>query len=72
MPNDRSSSLTDCSRRGLLCGGACVAAAGTLPLSSFARPDTVSSQNSRRSQRMNYVTTRDGVEIFYKDWGPKS
>lgn len=21
---------------------------------------------------MNYVTTRDGVEIFYKDWGPKS
>ncbi len=20
---------------------------------------------------MAYVTTRDGVEIFYKDWGPK-
>jgi len=21
---------------------------------------------------MNYVTTKDGVEIFYKDWGPKT
>ena len=21
---------------------------------------------------MNYVTTKDGVEIFYKDWGPKN
>ena len=21
---------------------------------------------------MNTVTTQDGVEIFYKDWGPKS
>ncbi len=20
---------------------------------------------------MAYVTTKDGVEIFYKDWGPK-
>lgn len=20
---------------------------------------------------MGYVTTSDGVEIFYKDWGPK-
>lgn len=21
---------------------------------------------------MGYVTTKDGVEIFYKDWGPKN
>ena len=21
---------------------------------------------------MGYVTTSDGVEIFYKDWGPKN
>ncbi|MCT6833111.1 MAG: alpha/beta hydrolase, partial [Acinetobacter baumannii] len=20
---------------------------------------------------MGYVTTKDGVEIFYKDWGPR-
>lgn len=21
--------------------------------------------------KMGYVTTKDGVEIFYKDWGPR-
>jgi non-heme chloroperoxidase len=72
MLNKAPSSPTDFSRRDLLCGGAGMAAAGALPLSSFAEPATVSPQSSRRSQRMNYVTTRDGVEIFYKDWGPKS
>jgi len=72
MPNKALSSSTDLSRRDLLCGGAGMAAIGTLPLQSSAQPATVSSRNTKRSRRMNYVTTRDGVEIFYKDWGPKS
>jgi non-heme chloroperoxidase len=72
MPNKALSSSTDLSRRDLLCGGAGMAAIGTLPLQSLAQPATVPPHNSKRSRRMNYVTTRDGVEIFYKDWGPKS
>jgi non-heme chloroperoxidase len=28
-------------------------------------------QEIARSAPMGFVTTRDGVEIFYKDWGPK-
>lgn len=72
MPNKALSSSTDLSRRDLLCGGAGMAAIGTLPLQSLAQHATVPPHNSKRSRRMNYVTTRDGVEIFYKDWGPKS
>src|SRR5690349_11943632 len=72
MASQALSSSTDLSRRDLLCGGAGMAAIGTLPLQSSAQPATVSPHSSRRSRRMNYVTTRDGVEIFYKDWGPKS
>jgi non-heme chloroperoxidase len=26
---------------------------------------------TRMEDSMAYVTTADGVEIFYKDWGPK-
>jgi non-heme chloroperoxidase len=31
-----------------------------------------SSQTNKENREMNYVTTTDGVEIFYKDWGPKT
>jgi non-heme chloroperoxidase len=27
---------------------------------------------AERIETMGYVTTKDGVEIFYKDWGPKN
>jgi len=72
MSNKTLSGPTDFTRRDLFCGGAGVTIAGALPFQSFAQPARVPHQNSKRKQRMNYVTTRDGVEIFYKDWGPKS
>lgn len=31
-----------------------------------------SSQSNKENHDMNHVTTADGVDIFYKDWGPKS
>ncbi|VVP05334.1 Non-heme chloroperoxidase [Pseudomonas fluorescens] len=38
-----------------------------LALASFNSPDTHSG-----NMTMSKVTTQDGVEIFYKDWGPKN
>ncbi|NPT38241.1 alpha/beta fold hydrolase [Paraburkholderia xenovorans] len=47
-------------------------------VSSFSRaagtsPGKAASIHSAHpeAQSMNYVTTKDGVDIFYKDWGPK-
>lgn len=36
-----------------------------------ARKSAIFSDYTDGSNGMGYVTTKDGVEIFYKDWGPK-
>jgi non-heme chloroperoxidase len=61
-------------RRTLLTGGATLAAAIALlpPDLAQAVTTTPSSPLQNRTATMDYVTTNDGVEIFYKDWGPKS
>ena len=41
--------------------------AAALPMAAWTAPDAT----SKGTNRMSYVTTSDGVEIFYKDWGPK-
>ena len=47
--------------------GAALAAALGLPLPAAAAP----SDPIKGATAMPFVTTKDGVEIFYKDWGPK-
>jgi non-heme chloroperoxidase len=58
------------SRRQALLAGATLSLATTIP--AFAS-ETLNAlqQEGTIPMTANYVTTKDGVEIFYKDWGPK-
>lgn len=61
------------SRRTILTGAAGIAAAAILPAPAFATPSsTVQASKGKPAMSTAYVTTKDGVQIFYKDWGPKS
>ena len=62
-------------RRGLLLGSAGVAAA-VAGLSAVATAAEAATRGPKPShspavQGGQFVTTRDGTEIFYKDWGPR-
>ena len=73
MPNYPRSATVEIARRDLLAAGFGVAAAASLPLAALAEPHArQSATTAKRKNVMNYVTTKDGVEIFYKDWGPRT
>ncbi|SFH64162.1 alpha/beta fold hydrolase [Albimonas pacifica] len=57
-------------RRRVMIGAAAAAAAFSLPLAAAAQAPA-SSPSITGTEPMSFVTTPDGVEIFYKDWGPK-
>jgi non-heme chloroperoxidase len=70
-PDTRPIAVTD--RRRILIGGAALAgltlsAAKAEATSPTPRPTPGPISEDKT---MSYVTTTDGVEIFYKDWGPK-
>jgi non-heme chloroperoxidase len=58
------------SRRQTLIAGAAISLAAATPV--FAADQSNSNQiKGARSMTEDFITTKDGVEIFYKDWGPK-
>lgn len=58
------------SRRQALLAGATLSLATTLPVFATETLDKLQ-QEGTIPMTENYVTTKDGVDIFYKDWGPK-
>lgn len=71
-----SPGITDVSlptRREILIGGVAVLASAGLSASAFATTSTASLTGSPSLDQgdavMSYVTTKDGAQIFYKDWG---
>jgi non-heme chloroperoxidase len=63
----------DTTRRHVLATGVGAAALMALPSLSLASAKPASSTQGKGSHDMSsgFVTTQDGVQIFYKDWGPK-
>jgi non-heme chloroperoxidase len=60
------------SRRGLMTAGLGLAAVAAASLGEAAQAAPKAAAASADRAESGFVTTKDGVQIFYKDWGPKT
>jgi len=59
------------SRRSALFSGAGLAAVAAIPLAASVASEAAAASGGVKKNAA-YITTKDGVDIYYKDWGPKN
>jgi len=70
--NNSVSRLANASRRKVLATTLMYATSLTVRSTSAAGKETrISTHPAQRTDPMTFITTKDGAQIFYKDWGPK-
>jgi non-heme chloroperoxidase len=71
-PGIRPDTSTDATRRALLLGAMSVAALAPIlraTANSDNAPSSASTSNGKGARHMGMLKTKDGTDIFYRDWG---